>query len=110
MLASRAKASCRSLRRFGCCARWHGALSYAHRHGIVHRDIKPDNILLGEDEAQVTDFGIAKALASSTDAGGLTSVGITLGTPAYMAPEQVAERTSITGRTSTPWAAWPTRC
>jgi eukaryotic-like serine/threonine-protein kinase len=67
------------------------ALAYAHRQGIVHRDIKPANILLAEDEAQVADFGIAKALASSASASesdGLTSVGLALGTPAYMSPEQ----------------------
>ena len=64
------------------------ALAYAHRHGIVHRDIKPENILLAEGEAQVADFGIAKALSASAEAGSLTSAGLALGTPVYMAPEQ----------------------
>ena len=64
------------------------ALAYAHRQGIVHRDIKPENVLLAEGEAQVADFGIAKALSASAQSGSLTSAGLALGTPVYMAPEQ----------------------
>ncbi len=64
------------------------ALTEAHAHGVVHRDIKPENILLRGRHALVTDFGVAKALSEATDSTELTTAGIALGTPTYMAPEQ----------------------
>jgi serine/threonine-protein kinase len=75
------------------------ALGYAHRVGVVHRDIKPDNILLDADtgRAMVTDFGIARA-ATGTEGTRLTATGAALGTPAYMSPEQCSGDRDIDGR------------
>lgn len=74
------------------------ALDYAHRHDVVHRDIKPENILLHEGHALVADFGIGKAIVAATeDSRTLTQIGVTVGTPAYMSPEQAAGK-SLDGR------------
>jgi len=73
------------------------ALAYAHDHGVVHRDIKPENILLFGGHAVVADFGIARALEASGGAN-LTGMGIAIGTPAYMSPEQATASDEVDGR------------
>jgi len=74
------------------------ALAYAHSEGVVHRDIKPDNVLISANHALVADFGVAKAVTASSGEVSLTSLGVALGTPAYMAPEQAAAEPNVDHR------------
>jgi serine/threonine-protein kinase len=77
------------------------ALAYAHQQGIVHRDIKPANVLVSGGHAMVTDFGVAKALTAAANDGekwDTTALGVALGTPTYMAPEQAAADPAIDHR------------
>jgi len=73
------------------------ALGYAHSHGVVHRDVKPENILLADGHALVADFGIARMMHEARG-GRLTDAGVAIGTPAYMSPEQAGGDGTIDGR------------
>jgi len=75
------------------------ALGYAHAEGVVHRDIKPENVMLSGRNAMLIDFGVAKAISLATSQGRRVTLGVVLGTPEYMSPEQAVTHPNIDHRT-----------
>ena len=74
------------------------ALDYAHGRNVIHRDLKPENILLDGERALLTDFGVARAIVTSSNEESLSTSGIAIGTPLYMSPEQLLGERSVDGR------------
>jgi Tol biopolymer transport system component len=73
-------------------------LAFAHSQGVIHRDIKPDNVMLSGGHAMVMDFGVAKAVSEATGRDKITTAGVALGTPAYMSPEQATADQNVDHR------------
>ena len=99
-IASTVRSSFPSMRAVALASKVAGALQHAHEHGVIHRDIKPGNILLQDGEPVVADFGIALAVGAA-GSNRLTETGLSLGTPFYMSPEQATGDQAVGASTDT---------